>query len=789
MQLPDGSRKTLDGSDKPVSLIISEKSCVLRTGTKILADMSYTLDTKPDPWTIDMKSKDGALAGICVIKGNGLQICLNDAAESRPRDFDPDKHGIVLVLQRYRRTSLVVMNADGSNPHAIVTMPDYTFVGSPKWSHDGTKIAFDAARKIMGDNTKHVFVVNADGSAPKDLGPGAVPSWSPDDKQLTFSRPGIWIVNADGSGHADGTGRRQIDTRGFGSQWSPKGDKIAYTTKGEDDKAFCIYDVSANRPSDLLQTRYREIFWGGAWSPDGKWLCCKGLLPDGSIEIGAISAEGEEKGFRVLLPSSAQPEVLNSDLGVSWGGDGKQILIAMQKSGDRGRRLYILDSEGARPPRLFPNFPPGWTCNNPCWSPDGKKVVMSADPDETQPQNANAVRGGAGITATLTLSGLAPARPVAVAAPAAPAPAVPMAVAAPAAVAVPLPAAVAPVPAVAPVAVAAPVAEVAPAAAKAPAKEAPAAGVVALNLVPAAQPAAANQNAEANTLDLSSIYLKDNPRWPILESFSGRQVVDGLPFQIDGQMRAYGKTPEAHGDGAYRLSHKGIRIGRKFDYLYLIHHAACPDAEGATIAYVILNYADGTEHIIPIRYGVHVRDWYNMPSYEKEAITDPDTTICWRREPASRKAPIRLFESRFENPSPEKEVTSMDIVSARSLAAYCLLAATVSNHRSKLPAAKFSGDRNFDGRVVIRVVDANTGRPIAGATVLPGMTVQDEGVIGSPFYSSSAGKGTIPYPTKDTSNIDATAEKKGYQSEATNWESPFPETFTFRLKPLETESR
>ena len=129
----------------------------------------------------------------------------------------------------------------------------------------------------------------------------------------------------------------------------------------------------------------------------------------------------------------------------------------------------------------------------------------------------------------------------------------------------------------------------------------------------------------------------------------------------------------------------------------------------------------------------------------------------------------------------------MDIVSARNLAAYNLLAATVTNHRSAAAPA-FPGDRKFDGKVAIRVVDAVTGRPIAGALVLPGMDVLDEGVVGTPFYSSADGEGTIPYPTKDTSQIFASVEKAGYRSEAMNWSPQFPDTFTFRLKPVEAES-
>ena len=41
-------------------------------------------------------------------------------------------------------------------------MPDFTSVGSSKWSHDGRKNAFDAARKVMSENIKHVFVVRAE---------------------------------------------------------------------------------------------------------------------------------------------------------------------------------------------------------------------------------------------------------------------------------------------------------------------------------------------------------------------------------------------------------------------------------------------------------------------------------------------------------------------------------------------------------------------------------------------------------------------------------------------------
>ena len=136
---------------------------------------------------------------------------------------------MVLVLRRFTGQPLFVINADGSNLHQILAMPEFTATGSPDWSHDGSRIALDAWRSVFGENyvSAHVFVINADGSSPKDLGPGAMPSWSPDDKQLTYCQyapeNGVWIMNADGSG------RQRLDPDGWGSQWSPKRNEIAYT--------------------------------------------------------------------------------------------------------------------------------------------------------------------------------------------------------------------------------------------------------------------------------------------------------------------------------------------------------------------------------------------------------------------------------------------------------------------------------------------------------------------------------------------------------------------------------
>ena len=267
-----GGRQSQDScrGDAPVSVIISEKTFTMRAGDDMLADMSYVLDPKQDPWTIDLKSKEGVMLGICSQEGDMLEISLDDEAKGRPRDFDTGKERHGAGPPAISGWSLFVINADGSNLHPILTMPRLHI---PRLSRLVARRPQDRLRRLaIGDGRRlpdaHVLVVNADGSAMKDLGPGAMPSWSLDDKQLTYCQygpeRGVWIMNADGS-H-----RRRLDAGGWGSQWSPKRNEIAYTIYDDGGADLCIYDVAKEQRRELPHKAYRQIYWGLTWSPDGK---------------------------------------------------------------------------------------------------------------------------------------------------------------------------------------------------------------------------------------------------------------------------------------------------------------------------------------------------------------------------------------------------------------------------------------------------------------------------------------------------------------------------------------
>jgi TolB protein len=93
------------------------------------------------------------------------------------------------------------MNADGSNQGSLHAGDD----AFPKWSPDGTKIAF----WNRGAGNPEVFVMDADGSNPINLtnnpADDVAYDWSPDGTLIAFdsdrgNNRDIYVINADGSG-------------------------------------------------------------------------------------------------------------------------------------------------------------------------------------------------------------------------------------------------------------------------------------------------------------------------------------------------------------------------------------------------------------------------------------------------------------------------------------------------------------------------------------------------------------------------------------------------------------
>ena len=379
MELKNGNHRTFGRQDGVVTAVITEKTFTLRLGENVLSEMEYVLDAKQTPWTIDMTSKEGVMLGICSRQGDDLKISLNDQAKGRPTDFDANRNGMVLVLLRHRYVQLSVINADGTGLHQVAAMPDFTRLGSPDWSRDGSKIAFDGWREFYGkdlDET-HVFVINADGAGLKDLGMGCMPSWSPDDKQLTYCQysegRGVWVMNADGSG------RRLIDGGGWGSQWSPVRNEIAYARNSD----ICIYDLGTGTSRTLLKKRLSPDLLGVRMVAGRQMDLLPGRSGRRRQGVGGRLDRRRRKGIQGARASST-PGIMTLQSTTSWGGTGNEVVISVQAN-DRTQRLYVLDFSSDKEPKLFPGIPADCWSIDPAWSLDGKRMAFCL----RQPRRSN----------------------------------------------------------------------------------------------------------------------------------------------------------------------------------------------------------------------------------------------------------------------------------------------------------------------------------------------------------------------------------------------------------------
>ena len=187
---------------------------------------------------------------------------------------------------------------------AVLGDPEFVTEGSGTFaahdvSRDGTSLVFISFR-----GHEDIYVIRSDGTGQRPLNNDRHndrrPRWSHDGSRIAFdsTRSGsyqLWTMNPDGSG------RTQLTDAPFDVQapvWSPDGSRIAYG-----DNVSASFIMEADKPWDEQEpvqlaplSEGEGYFFVWSWSPDGEWLAGFGYAgtPPGIYVYSFDSAEYEK---------------------------------------------------------------------------------------------------------------------------------------------------------------------------------------------------------------------------------------------------------------------------------------------------------------------------------------------------------------------------------------------------------------------------------------------------------------------------------------------------------------
>lgn len=247
---------------------------------------------------------------------------------------------IVFVSHRDGVDHLYVMDATGLNTSRLGN--NAWKEGSPEWSPDGTKVAFEGYVNGVG-----IYTMNSDGSGLRRLSPSpgkdVRPAWSPDGSKIVFSRvigtpvdgqippTQIMVMNADGSNPQ--TIMPAGGTFNIEPKWSPDGTKIVFMS-------------GRNQGQDL----YTMTPTGG-----------------GLTRITNVGANGDP----------------------AWSPDSKSISFGSNREGSGRLNIFIADASSANV-RQVTHYAPPYEAGDTSWSPDGLRLVYEYDVDGKGQSDPNA---------------------------------------------------------------------------------------------------------------------------------------------------------------------------------------------------------------------------------------------------------------------------------------------------------------------------------------------------------------------------------------------------------------
>ena len=256
------------------------------------------------------------------------------------------------------------------------------------------RIAFVSDR----DRNKEIYLMDDDGKNQRNLTNhpdwDASPSWSPNGTRIAFisDRDGhvpkgrvwsnfeIYVMDADGGNQQNLTNDPHDDSS---PSWSPDGKRIAFVSDRDrlldihGFPTFEIYvmDADGENPQNLTNNRVED--WDPSWSPDGKRIVFISyrdghFIGDFELITSEIYVMDVDGGNQQRLTENRK-----NDSSPAWSPDGTRIVFSADRKGDFvNSEIYVMDADGGNLQRLTENRK---NDGAPSWSPDGERIAFTSE--------------------------------------------------------------------------------------------------------------------------------------------------------------------------------------------------------------------------------------------------------------------------------------------------------------------------------------------------------------------------------------------------------------------------
>jgi Tol biopolymer transport system component len=269
-----------------------------------------------------------------------------------------------------------IADSTGRNPRQITSDSSEAVVHtSPRWSPDGSRLAFRRVETIKSDIAAVDLASRAVIRVTNDNIPDMDPVWAPDGGHLYFasSRGGgmnLWRVEMTGGGAPAGSPEQLTTGAGddIAPAVAPDGSKVAFAVRGINSDLWRLpvaptTGEASGSPESVVRTTRVES--RGAWSPDGSRIAFNSdRLGEMNIWVRQV-ADSTERQLTQGAGGDYQPD---------WSPDGHSIAFFSARSGSAD--IWAVQAGDGRLTRLTDD--PA-TDTNPFYSPDGKRIAFVSD--------------------------------------------------------------------------------------------------------------------------------------------------------------------------------------------------------------------------------------------------------------------------------------------------------------------------------------------------------------------------------------------------------------------------